>query len=211
MNKLKAALFAVAVGAWLLAVAGTVSAAEKPPAKFEPPDGVCWHGVCLPGSWAEADLKKNLDDYRQQVTARPIVLHSFFAHCQEHGKWRTWHWMNDTPDGGKCAGEARGYFELDRKHGMVPLVAWAWMNYFDEEHSPKLQDLVAGKYDWYLDDWIAGVKEFKDPIFIRLSHEMDGDWYPTTPKATKRPPSATPPPTTWPIGSTSSTASVKPA
>jgi hypothetical protein len=52
------------------------------------------------------------------------------------------------------------------------------MNYGDEEHSPRLQDLVAGKYDWYLDDWIAGVKEFGDPMFIRLSHEMDGNWYP---------------------------------
>jgi beta-mannanase len=29
-----------------------------------------------------------------------------------------------------------------------------------------------------LDDWIKGLKEFHDPVFIRLSHEMDGDWYP---------------------------------
>lgn len=86
--------------------------------------------------------------------------------------------MDATPDGGTCAGEAKGFAELDRTHGFVPVIAWAWMNFGDEEHSPKLQDVVAGKYDWYLDDWIKGVSEFKSPIFIRPSHEMDGDWYP---------------------------------
>jgi hypothetical protein len=28
------------------------------------------------------------------------------------------------------------------------------------------------------DDWIKGLKEYHDAVFIRLSHEMDGDWYP---------------------------------
>lgn len=150
----------------------------KSRAKFEPPDGVTWHGVCLPGSWADADLQKNLDAYRANVTKQPLVLHSLFLHAQEHGKWRTWHWMNETPDGGKCVGEGKSYVELARKNGMVPVIAWGWINYFDEENSPSLKDVPTGKFDWYLDDWIKGIKAYKDPIFIRLSHEMDGDWYP---------------------------------
>ncbi len=152
--------------------------ATRPLARFEPADGVTYHGLCLPGYWDAAEFKQHLENYRKNVTDRPLALHSWFAHCQEHGKWRTWHWMDATPDGGTCAGEAKGFAELDRTHGFVPVIAWAWMNFGDEEHSPKLQDVVAGKYDWYLDDWIKGVSEFKSPIFIRPSHEMDGDWYP---------------------------------
>jgi hypothetical protein len=147
-------------------------------AKYEPADGKTYHGVCLDGYWNPDEFAGKLAHYRSGVSDRPLVLHSWFAHCKEQGKWRTWHWMNQTPDGGHCCGPASGFAELDRKHGMVPVIAWTWMNYGDEEHSPRLQDLVAGKYDWYLDDWIAGMREFKDPVFIRLSHEMDGDWYP---------------------------------
>jgi hypothetical protein len=150
----------------------------RPLAKYEPPDGSTYHGLCVSGYWTDAELRQQLDHYRTVVTDRPLVLQSWFAHCQEHGKWRTWHWMNSTPDGGSCCGAAADFAERSRRNGLVPVVAWTWMNYGDEEHSPRLQDFVAGKYDWYLDDWIAGLKEFKDPIFIRLSHEMDGDWYP---------------------------------
>jgi hypothetical protein len=152
--------------------------AEKQLAKFEPADGQTYHGICLPGSWDEKEFAANLAAYRKMVPQPPLVLHSWFAHCQEKGKWRTWHWMADTPDGLHGGGPMDGYAEISRKNGMVPLIAWAWMEYPDEGKSPKLQDMVAGKYDWYLDEWIAGIKEFKDPIFIRLSHEMDGDWYP---------------------------------
>jgi hypothetical protein len=160
------------------ATAKPAATAVRAAAPYEPPDGSVYHGLCLTGYWSPAEFDGNLARYRTAVTDRPLVLHSWFAHAQEHGKWRTWHWMNDTPDGGKCAGAAKETAELSRKHGSVPVIAWTMMNFFDEEHSPRLQDLTAGKLDWYLDDWIEGVKEFKDPIFIRPSHEMDGDWYP---------------------------------
>jgi hypothetical protein len=104
--------------------------ATQSSAKFEPPDGVTYHGLCLPGYWAEAEFNQNLEKYRKNVTERPPVLHSWFAHCQEHGKWRTWHWISPTPDGRQCAGEARSFAELDRKHGFVPVIAWTWMKAF---------------------------------------------------------------------------------
>lgn len=153
--------------------------ATRPRAKFEPPDGSVYHGVCLNGYWDGAEFDRNLARFRADVTDQRLVLHSWFAHAKERGKWRTWHYMNETPDGsGPTAGSAESYANLSRRHGMVPLIAWTMMDWHDEPQSPRLQDLVAGKHDWYVDDWIRGVKEFKDPIFIRLSHEMDGDWYP---------------------------------
>lgn len=147
-------------------------------AKYEPSDGSVYHGLCLTGYWDANVFSKNLERYRTNVTEQPLALHSWFAHCKEKGKWRTWHWMDHTPDGGRGGGPVKGFAELSRKHGMVPVIAWAWMDYGNEEQSPRLQDVPAGKYDWYLDDWIKGIKEFGDPVFVRLSHEMDGDWYP---------------------------------
>ena len=160
------------------AASPTTEPLAKPRAKFEPPDGVAYHGVCLNGVWSEQLTRQNLASYRSTVTTVPLVLHSWFAHCQENAKWRTWHWMNRTPDGKQCCGPAGEYAERSRKLGLVPVIAWAWDDFQSQATAPRLQDLTAGKYDWYLDDWIAGVKEFRDPIFIRLSHEMDGDWYP---------------------------------
>ncbi|HZZ42439.1 MAG TPA: glycosyl hydrolase [Tepidisphaeraceae bacterium] len=156
-----------------------VLAADPPVtlAKFEPPDGVVYHGACISGEWGEADFKKALANYQTKVTDKPMALCSMFAHCMEMGHWNTWRWTKPTPDGnwGNGVGES---IERIQAHGMVPVVAWTWMDWHQMAKSPRLQDLVAGKYDWYLDDWITGIKEYKDPIFIRLSHEMDGDWYP---------------------------------
>lgn len=188
-HKKHARLFCILPAAVVISIAVFASASESTPApgassptkpaKYEPPDGTTYHGVCLPGYWRAEEFAANLAQYRAAVGDHPpLVLHSWFAHCQELGKWRTWHWMNQTPDGGRCAGPAQSYAETSRKHGLVPVIAWTWMEYPDQGHSPRLQDLIAGQYDWYLDDWIKGLKEFHDPVFIRLSHEMDGDWYP---------------------------------
>ena len=112
-------------------------------AKYEPPDGTTYYGVCLPGYWNADEFAANLARYRQTVGDQPpLVLHSWFAHCQENGKWRTWHWMNQTPDGGRCAGPAQSYAEASRKHGLVPVIAWTWMEFPDRGRSPRLQDLV---------------------------------------------------------------------
>ena len=56
-------------------------------AKYEPPDGTTYHGVCLPGYWKAEEFAANLTQYRAAVGDRPpLVLHSWFAHCQELGK-----------------------------------------------------------------------------------------------------------------------------
>ncbi|MCL4190340.1 MAG: hypothetical protein KJZ87_01245, partial [Thermoguttaceae bacterium] len=106
--------------------------AVRPLARFEPPDGKAYHGVCLPGYWKSEEFAANLAAYRKVAGEQsPLVLHSWFAHCQENGKWRTWHWMNETPDGGRSAGAAENYAHKSRQHGLVPLIAWTWMEYPD--------------------------------------------------------------------------------
>lgn len=159
---------------------GIICLAAPSPAtshKFEPPDGVTYHGVCLSGYWGDADFEQGLKAYQTAVPEKPVALYSMFAHCMESGHWNTWRWTKPTPDGnwGNAAGDQ---IKRVRDRGFVPIVAWTWMDWHQMKNSPRLQDVPTGKYDWYLDDWIKGLKEFRTPIFIRLSHEMDGDWYP---------------------------------
>ncbi len=41
-----------------------------------------------------------------------------------------------------------------------------------------LEAITDGVHDEYLQRWAEGVRDFGKPIFIRWSHEMNGDWYP---------------------------------
>jgi hypothetical protein len=154
-------------------------------AKFEPPDGTTYFGYYIPGYQSDAGFDQSLAKHATQISSQPFTLLSMFIHSQEKGVWNTWS-LNQTPDGVRTT-PAGAYVERVRARGFVPVVAWTWMNYADPEHSPDLKGVPLGKYDWYLDDWIAGVKKFNTPIFIRLSHEMNGNWFPYSPSYVKNP------------------------
>jgi hypothetical protein len=151
-----------------LALSAALLSAANPPAsapraKFEPPDGLTYHGVCLFGYWADADFDKRLKAYQAAIPDKPVALYSMFAHCMENGHWNTWRWTKPTPDGNWGNGVGAN---IERGRGRVPVVAWTWMDWHQMKNSPRLQDVPAGKYDWYFDDWIKGLKEYKSPIFI---------------------------------------------
>lgn len=40
-----------------------------------------------------------------------------------------------------------------------------------------INDLLAGKYDAYIDSFAIGAKTFNDPVLIRFLHEFNGNWY----------------------------------
>lgn len=69
--------------------------------------------------------------------------------------------------------------------GSIPLLTWEpWLVDFDatqhshlrpvdERDKGGLSDIAAGKYDFYLEKWVADLKRFGQPLFIRLGHEMN--------------------------------------
>ena len=130
------------------AVVGTLSAAPPDrlaPAKYEPLDGTTYHGVCLPGYWNADEFARQIARYQSAVgDGLPLRAALVVCICQEQGKWRTWHWMNQTPDGGRSAVPRSPTPNFSRKHGLVPVIAWTWME-TDQGRSPRLQDLVAGE------------------------------------------------------------------
>lgn len=54
--------------------------------------------------------------------------------------------------------------------GYVPHIVWEpWMG---------LDEILAGKWDTYLQTFGTSVKQYGHPVMLRFAHEFNGDWYP---------------------------------
>jgi hypothetical protein len=59
-------------------------------------------------------------------------------------------------------------------------ITWEpWLN-FSNDSPARLQDIVAGRYDNYIDGWARTAKAFGNELWIRWGHEFNGNWYPWT-------------------------------
>lgn len=55
-------------------------------------------------------------------------------------------------------------------------ITWEpWLNYVNPIN---LRDIVAGRYDTYIDSWASASKTFGNEVWIRWGHEFNGNWYP---------------------------------
>ncbi len=64
-----------------------------------------------------------------------------------------------------------------RARGKTLQITWEpW--HFADPNAVKLNDIIAGKYDKYIDSWANGARSFGGEIWIRWGHEMNGNWYP---------------------------------
>jgi len=70
---------------------------------------------------------------------------------------------------------------IDR-HGATPMIYWSpWDKPYEESKGPDrfaLTEILAGKWDAYIDAWGDGAKEFGKPFFVSFCNEMNGDWFP---------------------------------
>lgn len=72
------------------------------------------------------------------------------------------------------------------KHGAVPLIYWSPWDYpYNEEliemNGPdkfRLENILSGKWDDYIDHWADGVKAQNSPVFVSIGNEMNGNWFP---------------------------------
>jgi hypothetical protein len=63
------------------------------------------------------------------------------------------------------------------KYGAVPHIVWEpW--YWSDHTKVTLKDIIAGKWDQYIDSWAKGIKEFGHPIYLRVGHEFNMEGYP---------------------------------
>lgn len=72
--------------------------------------------------------------------------------------------------------------ELISRHGAIPMVFWSpWDKPYEEAKGPdrfSLREILAGKWDTYIDQWADGAKAFGKPFFVSFCNEMNGDWFP---------------------------------
>jgi len=71
---------------------------------------------------------------------------------------------------------------LITRHGAIPMVFWSpWDKPYEESKGPdqfSLKEILAGKWDSYIDEWADGAKAFGKPFFVSFCNEMNGDWFP---------------------------------
>ena len=72
--------------------------------------------------------------------------------------------------------------ELIDRHGAIPMIFWSpWDKPYNQDHGPDqfaLTEILAGKWDDYIDRWGDGAKAFGKPFLVSFCNEMNGDWFP---------------------------------
>ena len=58
--------------------------------------------------------------------------------------------------------------------GSVPVITWEMKN---RSKAIPYSDVLAGKWNKYIDTWAASAKTSGREMFVRFGHEMNGDWY----------------------------------
>ena len=68
------------------------------------------------------------------------------------------------------------------RHGSLPLVFWSpWDKPYEEDRGPdkfSLNEIIAGKWDDYIDKWAAAARNFGHPVIVVFGVEMNGTWFP---------------------------------
>ena len=68
------------------------------------------------------------------------------------------------------------------RHGSLPLVFWSpWDRPYVQNRGPdkfNLNDIIAGKWDAYIDKWADDARAFGHPMIVSFANEMNGDWFP---------------------------------
>jgi hypothetical protein len=68
------------------------------------------------------------------------------------------------------------------RHGSLPLLFWSpWDQPYEQNRGPDrfgLIQILAGKWDAYIDRWAEAAREFGKPMIVVFGNEMNGDWFP---------------------------------
>jgi hypothetical protein len=71
---------------------------------------------------------------------------------------------------------------VEWRHGSLPLVFWSpWDKPYEQNRGPdkfNLIDIIAGKWDAYIDKWGDSARQFGHPMIVAFGVEMNGDWFP---------------------------------
>lgn len=72
-----------------------------------------------------------------------------------------------------------------RVRGKILQITWEPWSFTDPK-AVRLNDIVAGKWDKYIDSWANGARGFGSELHIRFAHEFNGNWYPWSVPANRK-------------------------
>jgi beta-mannanase len=92
------------------------------------------------------------------------------------------YFLDWSTDGGTVANELPGNeVALLLADGYTPVITWEPMFQFRprlDPAQPRLQNILNGEYNTYIDQVAQKIKSYGDTVIIRFMHEFEGDWYP---------------------------------
>ncbi|MEI8284273.1 MAG: glycosyl hydrolase [bacterium] len=105
---------------------------------------------------------EGIEDFEKQAGKRPAIIAS------------SSYWGEQT--------FPKKNLTLIDRHGATPLIYWSpWDKPYDQNKGPdrfSLKEILAGKWDAYIDSWGDGAKDFGKPFLVSFCNEMNGDWFP---------------------------------
>ncbi len=135
--------------------------------KYEPGGDAVYHGAGLPDYWSENGLRQQVNRYKQ-VSGKNLAIITWFASLYENGSMTSWP-QNYAPNLARI-----------KRMGDVSLIKFSTSdsNYNGTKKIASPPDVARGIYDAYFNQFADTVKQFGDPVFISINHEMNGNWYP---------------------------------
>ena len=147
----------------LLGAATSVLSAAPPYQQLQIPEKGAYTGAYCDFSDGEDQVTYEALENFQQLTGKPmalVALGSFWG---------------------------RGAFPTEqvqrvRSYGAVPLLFWSpWDAPYDEKRGPDkfaLTEIIAGKWDAYIDRWADEAAKVPGQFFVSFACEMNGTWFP---------------------------------
>jgi mannan endo-1,4-beta-mannosidase len=135
------------------ATAASPTATATPVAPASEP--IYW-GIAMPGVPADTG---SLSSWERKVAGKGASIVNWGHDWGKDGGYHPW--SNSLVD------EAR-------THGSIPMISWA-----PEEGDParwQLRTIIDGAHDEYIRRFATGAKDWGYPFFLRIMHEMNGNW-----------------------------------
>jgi len=135
--------------------------------KYEPGGDAVYHGAGLPDYWSENKLSQNVNRYKQ-LSGKNLAVITWFASLYEKGDKTSW-----------PQNYAHNLARIKRM-GDVSLIKFSTNDpaYEGNHKMASPPDITRGIYDAYFNQFADTIKDFGDPVFISINHEMNGNWYP---------------------------------
>jgi beta-mannanase len=120
------------------------------------PTGSIYWGINMDG--APWDITK-VSSWEQNVTGKAASIIHWGHSWDSSGGYRPW---ASAP-----ANNARG-------HGSIPMISWNPQG--GDQTRWQLRRITNGEHDAYIRQFATDLKNWGNPVFIRLMHEMNGNW-----------------------------------